>query len=114
MLQLALGLSVLALWKGDSEDARGPGATSLIAVAMFLPTSWLVLREQWITAPALTALAGGGLLLMLARLARSLPRLSRRRWALLLPILGFWVYALLVPSSFAPRDSETPVTLEEE
>ena len=114
MLQLALALSMLALWKPDSEDARGPAFTSGIAVAMFLPTSWFVLREQWTTAPASTALAGLGLVLMMFRLVRTLPPLSRRRSVLLLPLVGFWVLSLLAPSRFLPADTKSPETAEEE
>jgi NADH-quinone oxidoreductase subunit M len=114
MLQLALALSTLALWKPDSEDARGPAFTSGIAVAMFLPTSWFVLREQWTTAPASTALAGLGLALMMLRLVRTLPPLSRRRSVLLLPLLGFWILSLLAPSRFLPADTKSPATAEEE
>ena len=117
MLQLALALSTLALWKADSDDARGPAFGSVIAVAMFLPASFFVLREQWTTAPALTALAGLGLVLSMFRLVRmlgALPALSRRRSVLLLPIVGFWIFSLLAPPRFFPADTKAPATAEEE
>jgi len=114
MLQLALASSTLALWRASSEDARGPAFGSVIAVAMFLPASWLVLREQWSTAPALTALAGLGLVLSIFRLVRVLPPLSRRRSVLLLPLVGFWVLSLLAPARFIPADAKAPAAAEEE
>jgi NADH:ubiquinone oxidoreductase subunit 4 (subunit M) len=112
MLQLALALSTLALWKADSDDARGPAFTSGIALAMFLPASWFILREHWSAAPALTALAGLGLVLSMFRLVRALPPLSRRRSVLLLPLLGFWILSLLAPSRFLPADTKSPATAE--
>ena len=114
MLQLALALSTLALWKADSEGARGPAFTSGIAVGMFLPPSWFVLRELWSTAPALTALAGLGLVLSMFHLVRTLPPLSPRRSLLLVPLVGFWIFSLTAPSRFIPADSKAPPTVEEE
>ena len=114
MLQLALALTTLALWQADSEDERGTALTSGIAVAMFLPASFVVLREQWTTAPALTALAALGLLLSMLRPGRELPPLSRRQRVLLVPLVGFWLFSLLAPSRFLPVDSTTPATAEEE
>jgi len=123
MLQLALALSTLALGTADSDDARGPASTGGIAVAMLLPASFLVLREQWTTAPATTALAGLGLFLIMLRLVslvlmlktpRTLLALSRRRIVLLLPLVGFWIFSLLAPSRFIPADSKAPATAVEE
>ncbi len=114
MLQLALALSAIALWKADSEEARGPAFESLIVVAMFVQASWLVLRELWTTEPVVTALAGVGVLSMAARVARALPPLSRRRVVPLLPILGLWILTLLSPSRFAPVDPRAPAPVEEE
>ncbi len=114
MLQLALALTTLALWQGDSEDARGTALTRGIAVAMFLPPCWVVLREQWSTAPALTAIAVLGLLLAMLRPERTFPPLSRRQRLLLLPLLGFWVFSLLASSRYLPVDSRTLATAEEE
>jgi hypothetical protein len=117
MLQLALTLSALALWDADSGGARGSGPTGWIAVAMAIPASWLVLRELSSTAPALTALASVGLGLSMFRLMRMmsmLPPLSRRRRVLLLPLVGFWIFSLLAPSRFVPKDSSLSGAVEEE
>lgn len=120
MLQLALALSTLALWQADFDDARGPAYPGGIAVAMFLPASFFVLREHWTTAPVTTALAGLGLVLIMLRLVslvrspRTLPALSRRQSVLLLPLVGFWIFSLLAPSRFIPADSKAPaIALEE-
>jgi NADH:ubiquinone oxidoreductase subunit 4 (subunit M) len=114
MLQLALSLSTLSLWKADSQNARGPAPGSVLAVLMFLPASWIVLRELWTTFPVLAALAGLGLLLMVSHVVRTLPPLSPRRSVLLLPILGFWILSLLSPFRFLPEDTKAPATTEEE
>jgi hypothetical protein len=117
MVQLALALTALAVWQADSEDAPGTVLSRGIAIAMFLPASWVVLREQWSTAPVLSALAALGLFLALLRPVKTvtaLPRLSRRQGVLLLPLVGFWVFSLLAPSRFLPADSRTPATAEEE
>jgi NADH-quinone oxidoreductase subunit M len=114
MLQLVLALTTLALWHAASEDQRGSALTRGIAVAMFLPASVIVLREQWTTAPALAALAAIGLLLSMLRPLGVLPPLPRRQRVLLLPLIGFWLFSLFAPSRFLPADSSTPATAEEE
>ncbi len=117
MLQLALVFASLALCHADSEDTSGTALTNRIAVAMFLPACWVVLREQWSTAPALTALASLGLLLAVLRSPKRpgmLPPLSRRQRVLLLPLFGFWLFSILAPSRFLPLHSGTPATAEEE
>jgi hypothetical protein len=53
MLQLAMSLSTLALWKEDCDDARGPALASGIAVAMVLPASWLVTGSSGAPLPPL-------------------------------------------------------------
>jgi hypothetical protein len=113
MLQMALALTALALWTGESEDARGtiPGGLALV---MFLPTAWLVLRERWSASPATATLAGLGFFLMMFHLVRALPPLSRRRAVLLLPVLGLWVISFLTPSRFAAEDANADSVLEEE
>ncbi len=114
MLQMALALSAITLWKRDSEDARGAAFTSGIAALLFLLPFWVVLRERWDSTPALAALAGLGLILMAFRLVRTLPPLSPRRSLLLWPLLGFWILLLAGPSRFAPADSTPPAPVEEE
>ncbi len=113
MVQLAVTLSTLTTWTADSKEARGPALTSAIAVVMFLPPSWLILRQHWSGAPVLVTLAGLGLVLSMIHLGRSLPPLSRRRCLLLLPFLAFWAFTFLTPSRFLPAGSTAP-SLEEE
>ena len=114
MLHAALALSALALWKADSDEARGPAFTGGIAAAFVLPAWWVVLREQWSRTPAVAALAGLGLILMAIRLVKELPPLSPRRRLLLLPLVGLWILLLASPSRFVPADSKTTATEEEE
>jgi hypothetical protein len=117
ILQLALALTALAVCHPDSEDAPGTVLSRGIAIAMFLPACWVILREQWSTAPVFSALAALGLLLALLRPVKTvttLPRLSRRQCLILLPIAGFWIFSLLAPSRFLPVDSTTPANAEEE
>jgi hypothetical protein len=80
---------------------------------MFLPVSWLVLRDRWNDAPVLAGLAFLGLALMLFHAARRLPPLDRRRGLLLLPLVALWSLTLLAPSRFLPEGSGT-IALEEE
>jgi NADH-quinone oxidoreductase subunit M len=112
MMQLAIALSAIAIWASETVD-RGPRLTSAIAIAMFLPVSWLVLRARWNDAPALAALAALGLALMMFHAARSLPPLDRRRGLLLFPLVALWLLTFLAPSRFLPEGSVT-VPLEEE
>jgi hypothetical protein len=112
MMQLAIALSAIAIWTSDTDD-RGPRLTSAFAVAMFLPVSWLVLRDRWNDAPVLAGLAFLGLALMLFHAARRLPPLDRRRGLLLLPLVALWSLTLLAPSRFLPEGSGT-IALEEE
>lgn len=114
MLQMALALSVLTLWKAESEDARGPAFTGGIATLLFLLPFWVVLRERWNSTPAVATLAGLGLILMAIRLVRTLPPLSPRRSLLLWPLLVFWILLLASPSRFTPADSTAPAAEEEE
>ncbi len=113
VLPMALALSALALWTSEPDDAPGaiPGGLALL---MFLPTAWLVLRERWSAAPLTTAFAGLGFVLMMFHLARSLPPLSRRRAVLLLPVVGLWAISFLAPSRFAAGDAKVDAVQEEE
>jgi NADH:ubiquinone oxidoreductase subunit 4 (subunit M) len=112
MLQLAIALSALALWTADG-DGRAQSPASAIAIALFLPASWLILRERWSDAPWLVSISVLGLACMLWNAARTLPPLSRKRGLLLVPLLAIWTLALLAPSRFLPEDAGASL-LEEE
>lgn len=115
MLHLALALSAITLWKGGSEDSRGPALTGGIAALLFLSPAWVVLRDQWSHAPAVAALAGLGAILMAFRIARMLPPLSRWGKLRLLPlVVGIWALWFAEPWRFAPSDSAAPAIEQEE
>ncbi|MGH9335553.1 MAG: proton-conducting transporter membrane subunit, partial [Vicinamibacteria bacterium] len=83
MLHLALALTALALWSSEGRSSVSERPTlwtralrfALLSM-VFLPTWWVVLREEWSRSSTIAAIAGMGLALMVVRLVRTLPPLT--------------------------------------
>jgi hypothetical protein len=116
MLPMAVVGSMLAVWKADSPEGGPAGRLArLLPIGTFAWTAWLVLEPLAAASPPIVLVAAAGSLAIAMQLLRSLPPLAAKRTLLLLGLLAYWAFTLFRPSALvSPKDTEPPVSTEEE